>query len=69
MKVQYLELQEAIIESAWQNFCHDLNNEVVEYIYWEEAESIYLDEAREILTISGSNYIPEAGECWIKIRQ
>lgn len=69
MKEIYLSLNEAITESAKQNFNHDVRNGVVERRDWQESESIYLREAEEILRSTGSNYIPERHEVWIKLKQ
>lgn len=62
MKKSYYPSEEAIQRAAMQNFDRDVRMDLEEGT-WDQTpddvKSVYLDEAREILTTTGENYVPD----------
>ena len=55
-----LPLEEAVAQSAKQNFDRDKKMGVFEDgESWESESEMYLEEARHLLETTGSNYIPD----------
>ncbi len=58
MQEIYLPKQEAIVESAKQNFERDVLDELVKENEWELLKESYENEAKTVIEQTGSNYIP-----------
>ena len=64
-----LPLEKAILRAAEQNFLRDVKLHLMRASEWQDQEQreLYLAEAREVLTTTGENYLPEFGEPLIAV--